>query len=279
MTATFSFAAALDRLGLRSLVAFAANLAFRLRGRGGGQRFSVDDRGHWVNAQSQATIVSPTIHTAPVEDMRDTVLENWCWQYLPKAGDVVIDVGAGVGEEAVVFSTIVGPTGRVVSIEAHPETFECLRGTIERSSLNNVTALPFAVTDRSGEVRIHEQSNHLANSIISTGQDEGEAVVSTTLDAVALDLELGTIALLKMNIEGAERSAVRGMETLARKLRHVVISCHDFIADRGEGGDALRTFDDVQAVLESLGFETSCRADHVLPWVRYYIYGRNRAEV
>ena len=104
-------------------------------------------------------------------------------------------------------------------------------------------------------------------------------VVSTTLDAVALDLELGTVALLKMNIEGAERSAVRGMETLARKLRHVVISCHDFIADRGEGGDALRTFDYVQAVLESLGFETSCRADHVLPWVRYYIYGRNRTEV
>lgn len=278
MSATLSFATAIDRLGLRSLVAFAANMALRGRG-GGGQRFSVDDRGRWVNAQPHATIVSPTIHTVPLADMRDTVLDNWCWQYLPKAGDVVIDVGAGVGEEAVVFSGFVGPTGRVVSIEAHPETFECLRNTIERSSLTNVTALPYAVTDQLGEVRIHDQRNHLANSIISAGKDGGEIVVSTTLDAVAEELKLGPVALLKMNIEGAERSAVRGMETLSRNLRYVVISCHDFIADRGAGGEEFRTFDDVRARLESLGFETICRADHALPWVRGYIYGRNRSEV
>jgi len=187
MSAILSFATAIDRPGLRGLVAFAANMVLRGRG-GGGQRFSVDDQGRWVNAQPHATIVRPTIHTVPAEDIRNTVLDNWCWQYLPKAGDVVINVGAGVGEEAVVFSSLVGPAGRVVSIEAHLETFECLRGTIERSSLNNVTALPAAVTDQLGQVRIHDQGNHLANSIIAVGEDGGEIVVSRTLDSVAEEL-------------------------------------------------------------------------------------------
>ena len=41
----------------------------------------------------------------------------------PQPGDIVLDVGAGTGTEALPLSQLVGDKGKVVSIEAHPATF------------------------------------------------------------------------------------------------------------------------------------------------------------
>src|SRR4051794_22461299 len=46
------------------------------------------------------------------------------WAYQPKEGDAVVDIGAGIGEQALVLSRLVGPTGKVVCVEANPEAFE-----------------------------------------------------------------------------------------------------------------------------------------------------------
>lgn len=263
----------MDKAGLRPLIAAAASAA-RWATRRGDQRFSVDPSGNWVNRQPDATIVSPTIHASRFDAYRGLVLDNWAFQYRPKAGDTVIDVGAGVGEEAVVFSKLVGEQGRVISIEADPATLACLEETVRRSSLDNVTTVSCAIADRDGPVVIDQTDSHIANSIM-TGST-GCEVPGRSLDSLADELGLAQIDLLKMNIEGAERLAVKGMNRIARNLRHVVISCHDFIADGG-GSAEFRTFDEVRQSLEALGFDIETRPDHADPWTRYYIYGSNRA--
>jgi len=262
---------ALDAAGLRGLVAAAASGVYGLRS-GGRRSFSVDAAGRWVNRQPEATIVSPTIHTAGFGAFQAWVLDNWAWQYRPKAGDTVIDVGAGVGEEAVIFSKMTAPGGRVISIEAHPDTFACLQQTVAQSRLEGVTPLLCAVTEQDGTALIAERENHLSNSIV-TGRG-GQELPARSLDSLADELGLGEVALLKMNIEGAERMAVRGMTELARRTRHVAISCHDFISDDG-GGEEFRTFHEVRSALEAQGFEITTRHDHPNPWTRYYLYGRN----
>src|SRR4051794_2340625 len=100
----------LDEAGLRRLVALAGSAGYGLAS-GFGKRFEVDAAGRWVNRQPEATIVSPDIHTTRLAAVRDWVLDSWAWEYRPQAGDTVIDVGAGVGEEAVILSELVGPTG------------------------------------------------------------------------------------------------------------------------------------------------------------------------
>ena len=134
MSTFLKLAETADRFGLRRWVARAASLAYA------DQRFEVDAAGHWVNRQAGAAFVSPTIHTANYAHIEQSVLDNWTWEYRPTRGDTVIDVGAGIGEETVVFSRLVGAAGKVIAIEAHPETFKCLTATIEQSALANVTA-------------------------------------------------------------------------------------------------------------------------------------------
>ena len=257
-----------DALGLRRLVAALVSLAYR-------GRFTVDDKGRWLNVQPEATVVSPVIHTTRFAAYRDWVLDHWAFDYRPQLGDVVIDVGAGVGEEAVIFSKLVGPSGHVFAIEAHPATFACLTETIRRSGLTNVTPLWVALSDAPGEARIAERANHLTSSIVTDG--EGRAVPSHSLTSLMAERGIEQVDLLKMNIEGAEAAAVRGMEGVEGRVDHLVISCHDFLADRGEG-DQFRTREQVKAMLTALGYELRTRPDHPLPWVRDYFYGRRPAE-
>src|SRR5215510_4301634 len=50
----------------------------------------------------------------------------WFGHYEPKAGHVILDVGAGRGEDVLPFSQKVGTTGKIVAIEAHAATYNHL---------------------------------------------------------------------------------------------------------------------------------------------------------
>ena len=199
--------ASIDRIGLRRVSASVASLVYGAA-TVGRQSFSIDADGRWRNHEPEATIASPTVHTTSYAAFRDWVIDNWCWAYRPLPGDTVVDVGAGIGEEAVVFSHLVGPTGHVISIEAHPETFACLKETVRLSKLTNVTPLQIAVGERDGATMIASGKTHLTSSVVRGGA--GIKVPLRSLDSLACELGLRDIALLKMNIEGASDSRLRG---------------------------------------------------------------------
>ncbi|MGR3615868.1 MAG: FkbM family methyltransferase [Paracoccaceae bacterium] len=263
---------AADRAGMRRPIASVASLVMKAKGRE--QRFSVDSDGDWVNAQPDATFVSPNILTSIYDDMRVEICDLWCHQFTPSAGATVLDIGAGIGDEALVFSHIVGSTGRVISIEAHPHTYSCLQKTIDRSGLTNVTALQLAIADKEGELLIADDENHIGNSVVLHG--DGIRVPAKTIDQLIEDEGIEQLTLLKMNIEGAERFAIQGMSAAREITRYLVISCHDFIADRnGLSADALRTREEVLDTLSDWGWTIARRKGDPRPWVRDYIYAQN----
>jgi FkbM family methyltransferase len=190
-----------------------------------------------------------------------------CWlrEYKPQAGDVVVDVGAELGTDAVIFSRAVGNSGRVIAIEAQPETFGLLLQTISANNLANVEPIHLAVADKPGEVRISSdagvQANHLG--------DEGVPVKADTLDNILADVP--RIDLLKMNIEGAEQLAIKGMDETIRKTARVSIACHDFVADQ-TGNNWFRTLDKVTDYLTSKGFTVSRREDDPREYARFHVH-------
>lgn len=258
----FQVASKLDELGMRRPLSWIASRLYRDR------RFGVDADGHWVNHQREATVVSPSLHLTEYAKVRSWVIENWCWDYLPQEGDTVIDVGAGIGEETLIFSHLVGPSGRVISIEAHPDTFACLWQTIGKSGLDNVTAVQCAIAESDGQISMGTADCHVASSMM----EGGEIIVpARSLDSLALELGIGKVAFMKMNIEGAEKLAVRGMAAMFPRLAHCCISCHDFIADLG-GSDEFRSKYEVRAALEVESFDIRTRPDDPQSWVRDYLY-------
>lgn len=158
-----------------------------------------------------------------MHDMNDLLWRH----YAPKAGDVVLDIGAGHGGETFFLAPMVGPTGRVLAVEAAPAPFRRLSDLVCRNGWRNVILEEVALSDRAGTVSISGDENWITGNIYDgTGTVQVEAV---TLDELCTKHGIDHIDWLKMNIEGAEREAVRGMERMAPNIRHLTISCHDFL--------------------------------------------------
>ncbi len=242
--------AALARLPMPLAARFASTL-YRDR------RFSVSN-GRWVNEQADGTLVSPDLNAKRLSLIEEATRDEWFWDGKPSG--IVFDIGAGIGEEALVMSPL---ASHVYAIEAHPEVFACLVETIRRSGLTNVTPIHCAIADKDGEVLISDDAGHLTNGI---GGAEGIPVAGRSLESLCAELNIETIDFLKMNIEGAERLAVKGFGNLA--IHRVAISCHDFIP-----GNFTQTRDIVRAALENRGYTVKRRADHERPWTRNNLYG------
>jgi FkbM family methyltransferase len=190
------------------------------------------------------------------------------WRYVPRPGDVVVDCGAGLGSELLTLARLVRPSGRVIAIEAHPPSFAKLQLLTRLNELENVDLIHVALTDRAGTARISDLRNEQANSIVAadaTGLD----VPADRLDAVLARLGIGEVDLLKMNIEGAETLALRGLGSSLGGVRHLVVACHDFAA--GRGAEAMRTKADVRELLERAGFDVRARDDRRY-WIADYLY-------
>lgn len=202
--------------------------------------------------------------------------EYWLRHYSPKEGDVIVDVGAGRGEDVVAFSRGVGRTGRVIAIEADPFSFRMLRVFCRQNGLKNVTPLHCALMDRTGEATILPGgSSWLENSIEPGAATGGTAISTTTFEEICRREKLADVAFLKMNIEGAERYALPGMGGAIGNVRHICVACHDFRYAMGHG-DQFRTRDFVERFLKNAGFDVVSRPEDPRDYVRDHLFGIRR---
>jgi FkbM family methyltransferase len=197
---------------------------------------------------------------------------HWLTFYRPKSGDIIIEVGAGVGIEAILFSRAIGEAGRVVAIEAHPRTYECLLKTCEYNSLTNVTPLNIALVDREQAVFLEDNPQHIGNAVTpdATGPIR---VRGRKLDDVCAEQGISQIALIRMNIEGAEQYAVRGMDKMIANTAHAAIACHDFKADRTRN-EFFRTKKLITEFLADHDFRI-VQLDFKERWAKDHVYAYN----
>ncbi len=258
----------LNRPGLRPILAASAATVATARV---GRLCKVSYEGEWVQRFPSFTLVEPRLTLWTPKEIGSHVNDFFLYQYHPKEGDTIVDVGAGTGWETLFLSRSVGMSGRVISIEAHPRVFRCLSKMCAENKLENVALVQAAVADQEGEVQLSDSLEHEANSII--GAVPGIRVACTTLDYIFRSFKLSRVDFLKMNIEGAERLALSGMKEMVRKTRNVCIGCHDFLADEG-GPNELRTRAEVIDFLRENGFAVSLRGSEG-DFIRNYVYGRN----
>lgn len=202
--------------------------------------------------------------------------DYWFHVYKPKAGDVIVDIGAGRGEDVFAFSRAVGAEGHVWAIEPHPTSFAILEKLCSLNGLTNVTTLRYACVDRPSELQIETlpvwESNYVRPGDASASS---HPVAGVTFDSLCAAQGIGRIDFLKMNIEGAERFALPGCREALSRTAHVCISAHDFRANRGEG-ESFRTLQFVGEFLTDAGFELLTRDDDPRYYVPFHVHGVRR---
>jgi FkbM family methyltransferase len=132
-------------------------------------------------------------------------------------GFVIYDVGANIGVYSVYASRLVGPQGHVYAVEANPMCVYLLRCNLSAAGVDNFTILPIALSDAPGscQFKINYGNSNLGLTEesalfgLKTGQEI--QVKSLDFDSMTSSFNLRPPDLIKIDIEGAEEHAIRGM--------------------------------------------------------------------
>ncbi len=165
-------------------------------------------------------IQGPTASRRVLVQLREGTLEPYeaeLFEAAIKPGMTVLDLGANIGYYTLLAARRVGTTGRVFAFEPDPRTVQSLRSNIRSNGFENVTVLERAVSDRAG-TRDFFLSDTASHSGLGRSMAEQSITGVTTVQSTSIDevLDGATVAVIKMDIEGGEVAALRGMErTLA----------------------------------------------------------------
>ena len=139
-----------------------------------------------------------------------------------KNGDVVLDLGANIGYYTLIFAKLVGKTGKVFAFEPDPTNFALLKKNVEINGYKNVVLVNKAVSNKTGKLKLFLGENNFAGHKI---YDSNEGRKFVEIDSVILDDYFrdkpSKIDFIKMDIEGAEYLAVKGMSNLLNKNKKI----------------------------------------------------------
>jgi len=144
--------------------------------------------------------------------------ETKLFEELCRSGMTVIDVGAYVGYFTILASSLVGPRGRVYALEPETTAFEYLKRNIHLNECTNVVAINKAASDKATTVLLRRDPKGPESFVT----DSLRAFDGETVEALSLDSLLGAddwprVDVVKMNIEGSELKALKGMRELSSR--------------------------------------------------------------
>jgi FkbM family methyltransferase len=134
-----------------------------------------------------------------------------------KSGDTVLDIGANIGYYTLILAKQVGKEGKVWAFEPEPNNFALLKKNITVNNYKNVILEQVAVTSKTGT------SSYKYTRIHDSSQMHGGIKINTIeLDDYFKNYE-GNIDFIKMDIEGAEGLAIKGMSDILQKSKNIKI--------------------------------------------------------
>jgi FkbM family methyltransferase len=149
---------------------------------------------------------------------------------LCRRGDLILDIGANIGTETLLFSKIVGRSGRVIAFEPLPRNFAILEGLVRENRLGNVEVRREAVSDRSGVLRFEAPAaaGNYGVGRIAHGDAPRQGQGQIEVSSVVLDERFGPgdlpgLRLVVMDVEGFEPDVLRGARRLIASLRPFLI--------------------------------------------------------
>ncbi len=174
---------------------------------------------------------------------------------LLRSGMTFVDVGAHLGWYTMLAARAVGRTGHVYAFEPEPSNFDLLRHNVAVNGYGGcVTLVRKAICETPRRVSIFTSKEDSAYSSMyatpGVGTESFE-VEATSLDHFFSERAWPHVDLIKIDIEGAEGTALRGMVELSRRTPDLKLIIEYIPALLAAAGDTPRR---LFAGLEELGF-------------------------
>ena len=142
-----------------------------------------------------------------------------------RPGDHVLDLGANIGYFTMLSASLVGPAGSVIAVEPNPVNARMAEASRRANGYENVTVVQVAAGPSPGLLALHRSHSNGTTSAIP---DEAAALLdSETVGCVRADTLVPAgrrIALIKVDVEGAEYLALSGCADIIRRDRPAIVT-------------------------------------------------------
>jgi len=157
-----------------------------------------------------------------------------CLQIVLRPGTCFLDGGSNIGLVALYAARLVGPTGRVMAFEPNPAVFARLSRHIVNNGLQaNIALYPYGLGDaeQSLALKVINDSSETGTLAEDLPDNMKRAVTSSVLvpvrraDAVlAPQFDRIRSLVVKLDIEGFELPALRGMNAMVERFKPVILT-------------------------------------------------------
>lgn len=188
-----------------------------------GTKFRLDSfihKGYWYHGKNREKI--------QMDNFRKVISE----------GDTVFELGAHIGYISVYFSQLVGEKGNVVVFEPGVNNLPYVRFNLGHAPFKNVQLVEKAVSDQNGTATFYlehltGQSNSLVKDYRVSKKIESKAFVeldkkevqveTIRIDDFVKQQNISKLDFIKIDIEGAEYLAIKGMPDTLATLKPVMM--------------------------------------------------------
>lgn len=181
---------------------------------------------------------------------------------LSKNGGWILDIGSSVGYYTAILANKF-PNSKVISIEASPSIFNILQYNCKLNKFSNVVLYNRAITDKD-DIEIDFYMRDSMSTInketlldwkVPQNQIKKEKTKTITIDSLVKKENIDKILFCKMDIEGAEVSALEGAQlTLGGKIiQNMMIEYHNY-----------SNLDYITNLLENFGYFVSVKERDML---------------
>lgn len=147
-------------------------------------------------------------------------------EFLPPGG-VLIDVGANIGCHSFWASKLIGKDGQVISVEASPYIFECLKLGISANQISNILACNLIAGEKNDPgCEFYDSPRDKfgmgSRSSERFGNAEKSYVPMTTLDSLLGNSDIKSVDFIKIDVEGYEKLVIEGARTIIGKYHPII---------------------------------------------------------
>ncbi len=175
-----------------------------------------------------------------------------------KPGETVVECGAYLGYYSMKASEIVGETGRVISIEPINENRRILRANVSANDIKNITIVPKGIWNAPLEMQISRERRQRASLVDNVVKDVEQHTISCdSIDNILHDLKIDSIDFIRIQVNGAELEALKGMKRTLPRTKRILVSA----LYKRDGKYAYNT---VETILSGNGFRTTVSGGNVL---------------
>lgn len=141
-------------------------------------------------------------------------------------GMTFLDIGANRGYYTLLAAKLMNDTGNILAFEPNPYNYYWLNKAVEANTYTSIKTFALALSDKNGEESMFLNDNRSGNCSLINKKGENckrMDVKARTLDSIFGEMKIKNIDMIKIDVEGAELSVLKGAQQTLSEIRDLML--------------------------------------------------------